>query len=244
MKEHRLWQGFWSYGWVSKVLLGIALVLGVKFLMVFLRWFQKADMSHPLDAVVSMGTMFQSFAFDSFDFLFYGGMKYIMLILLEVLVFHFCRRTLAVLSGNDSDLTFDAFVKAQIRMIKVVIRAYIMEMILTALIKLFFNIFGVFEFLQPVLIFGVQCYYLGFVVLDNYHEQFELTITESAKYARQFVGVALGVGLITNVMLMIPAVGPIVGPILAAVTVTLVMYELSDLHILGKTVVEPLDDIV
>ena len=57
-------------------------------------------------------------------------------------------------------------------MIKVVIRCYILEMIITLLIRIFFGIFGMVDFLEPVAIFGVQCYFLGLVVIDNYNEQF------------------------------------------------------------------------
>lgn len=99
------------------------------------------------------------------------------------------------------------------------------------------------EFMKPVLVFAVQCYYLGFTIVDNYNEQFGLSIKDSAKYTYQnHLGVALGVGLILNILLFIPVLGVVVGPLLSAVTATLVMYQLSDLHLLEGDLAVKLDD--
>ena len=68
-------------------------------------------------------------AFEGYDFLFVGGMKYVMMMLLEVVIFHMVRVTLEKLTGQTSDLSFQAFFNAQIRMIKVSIRSYIMEIL-------------------------------------------------------------------------------------------------------------------
>lgn len=242
--KHRVWEGFWNYGWVARFLLIVALLAGLKFLSVLFNWFSKAHVDDPITAVANMGTLFKDFALEGYDFLFMGSMKYVMLILLEVVVFHVCRRTLQILSGKDSKASFQEFMRAQIRMIKVVIYSYIMEMIFTVVLKVFFSIFGFIDFLQPLAIFGVQCYYLGFAILDNYHEQFGLTIKESTKYAQNYIGVALAVGILVHFLLLVPVFGTIITPFLAAVLVTIVMYELSDLHLLGKDLEMELDELV
>ena len=87
--------------------------------------------------------------------------------LVEVIIFHVSRRTLEIIAEKKGDTSFDTFVKAQIRMLKVIIRAWVLELIITSLIKVVFSIFGTLEFLQPIFIFGVQCYFLGFIVMDN-----------------------------------------------------------------------------
>jgi len=228
--KHRIWEGFWKYGWVAKLLVVIGVIIGMKFLSVIFSWFTQADTSDPIAVISSVGSLMGQMAEEGYEFLFLGGMKYIMMIILEIVVFHVCRRTTAILTGQDSQASFDAFVKAQVRMIKVVIRCYIMEMIATILLKIFFGIFGFVDFLQPAFVFGVQCYYLGFVVMDNYFEQFSLSIKESVKYAQNFIGVALAIGLLLQGMFSIPIAGAIAGPFISAVAVTLVLFELSDLH--------------
>jgi len=231
ISKHKLWEGFWKYGWVSRGLIGLAILFGLKFLSVFLNWLDHFNSADSANAFVEMGMLIQNIAFESYDFLFVGSLKYVMLLLLEVIIFHICRRTLEILSGKSTDLTFNTFVKAQIRMIKVAVRCYIMEMIYTILIKISFGIFGTVDFLEPVFIFAIQCYFLGLLFIDNYTEQFHLTIKESMKYAKQFIGVSLAIGLILNIILFIPIVGAIIGPVIGAVTVTLIMYRMSDLHL-------------
>lgn len=237
--KHRIWEGFWKYGWVAKLLVVVGVLIGMKFLSIIFNWFNRADTSDPIAVISSVGSLMGQVAEEGYQFLFFGGMKYILMILLEIVVFHVCRRTTAILTGQDTEASFDAFLKAQIRMIKVVIRCYIMEMIATILLKIFFGIFGFIDFLQPAFIFGVQCYYLGFAILDNYFEQFNLSIKESVKYARDYIGVALAIGLLLQGMFSIPVAGAVAGPFISAVAVTLVMYELSDLHRRPKVQVEP-----
>lgn len=236
--KHRIWEGFWKYGWVAKLLVVVGVLIGMKFLSIIFNWFNQADTSDPIAVISSVGSLMGQVAEEGYHFLFFGGMKYILMILLEIIVFHVCRRTTAILTGQDSQAGFDAFLKAQVRMIKVVIRCYIMEMIATIFLKIFFGIFEFIDFLQPALVFGVQCYYLGFALLDNYFEQFHLSIKESVKYARDYIGVALAIGLLLQGMFSIPVAGAVAGPFISAVAVTLVMYELSDLHRRPKAPVE------
>lgn len=229
--KHRLWDGFWKYGWVSKVLVLVAVLFGLKFIDIIWNWFDRIGSASSGTAIAEMGALIQNVALGGYDFMFSGGIKYIMLFLLEVVIFHICRRTSEILCNISSDLTLDTFVKAQIRMLKVVFRSYVMEMIFTILIKIAFNIFGIFEFIEPIFIFGVQCYFMGFLVMDNYVEQFHMNIKESVQFARQYIGVCLAIGLVLNILLFVPFIGVIVAPALSAVAVSLIMYRISDVHL-------------
>ena len=239
IRKNRLWVGFWKYSWVAKALVFMAILLGFKFLNTVWNWWRTSEMDDPTEAAASVGHLFQNIAFEGYDFLFVGGMRYVMIMLLEVVIFHMCRGTLEILIGKTSDLSFNAFFKAQIRMIKVAIQSYVMELIFGIVIGLAFSLAGGFDFLKPVLKYTVHCYFLGFIIFDNYTEQFEYSIKESTKIARDYIGVCLAVGLTTNVLFLIPVIGAIVAPLIAAVTVTLVMYHTSDLHLLPKKEGEP-----
>ena len=240
IRKNRLWVGFWRYGWVSRALVVLAVLLGLKFLGTIINWWRNLQADDPVEAVINVGSLFQNIAFEGYDFLFVGGMKYIILILLEVIIFHMCRGTLEILTGKTSDLSLDSFVKAQIRMIKVAVRSYIYEMGIIFLIKIIFGVFGTFDFLEPVLKYSVHCYFIGFIVFDNYTEQFEISIKKSVQHAKKYAGVCLALGLTTNVLLLIPVIGAIAAPLLAAVTATLVMYHISDFHLLPQKEVEPI----
>jgi CysZ protein len=142
-----------------------------------------------------------------------------------------CRRTISILTGQDSDASMKAFIAAQVRMIKVVFLCYAMEMGLGIALKIFFGIFGFLDFLQPVFLFLISLFFLGYTVMDNYFEQFALSVKEGMHFSKQFIGIALGVGLVIQVLFMVPVIGTILAPMLAAVTVSIALYELTDLHL-------------
>ena len=237
--KNKLWVGFWQYGWVAKTLVVLAILLGLKLVNTFLKWWRNVEINDPTEAVASFGHLFQNMAYEGYDFLFMGGMKYVMMMLLEVVIFHVCRRTLEILTGKTSDLSFNAFFNAQIRMIKVAIRSYVMELIFGIFIGIAFIFAGGLEFLKPVLKYAVHCYFLGFIVFDNYAEQFGKSIKESTILARDYIGVCLALGLTTSILLFIPVVGALVAPLIVAVTVTLVMYHSSDIHLTPENELTP-----
>jgi hypothetical protein len=230
IRKHRLWKGALSnYGWVFRLLILASILVSLKLMSIVINWFGKANVSDPSAALSSVGNLFVEIAQKGSEFMFFGGMKYVMLILLEVVIFHFCRRTLEVLSGQATEMSLNAFIKAQIRMIKVSIRSWIMESIAGILIGIALGMIGFLAFLKTPLIFAVQCYFLGFTIIDNYNEQFGMSIKESAQYSRQFIGVALATGLILYLIMIVPVAGPILGPIISSVAVTILMFKIADL---------------
>ena len=242
--KHKLWHGFWHYSWVGKLLLIGAVLMGLKFIHSVTDWFQHTDTSDPLAAMSSVGTLMVNVVSDEYDYLTNGSMRYLMIVLLEIVIFHVCRKTLEILIQKESDSSVKAFIHAQIRMIKVAFFCYGFEMFVGIIIKTFFGMVEVLEFLQPIFLFISSMFFMGFAVLDNYLEQFDMSIKESFKFSKHYIGVAIGVGLALNVLFHIPLVGPVIAPFLAAVTVTLAMYELSDIHLMDKKLAIQLEEYV
>ena len=226
IKEHKLWEGFWKYGWASRFLMLLGLIVGLKFLSVIFGWWNHAEMSDPLAFTASMGSLFKDVTMEGYNMFYLGGMKYFILVLMEILIFHFARKTLEITRNTEVDSNFKTFVKAEVRMIKVVILAFILESILTILITMVLSIFDL-EYLKFVPVFLVQCYFLGFVVIDNYNEIFGMKIRASEKYTRQYMGLSVALGLVTYLILLIPILGAAIAPLLGGVTATLAMNELT-----------------
>lgn len=245
IREQKIWKGMFSYGWVARIFILVALLGGLKFLSVFINWIQRVFASAgPGDAIANMGLFARDLAVGSYEMIFSSGSKYVMLILLEVVVFHFARRTLEILTGNAAKADWKDFVDAQIRMIKVAFRSWILEMIIVTALGVIFGILGFLDFLEPVLVLAVQSYFLGFAVVDNYNEQFGLTIKESVEYAWQYLGVVMAMGLFFYLMILIPFFGTIAGPCIAAVAVCVIMYKLSDLHTMKDKPAMDLEEMV
>ncbi|NRB64420.1 MAG: hypothetical protein HRU40_15565 [Saprospiraceae bacterium] len=227
VRRNQLWDGFWTYGWVSKLLVLLAFIAGIKFVSLFFDWFNNVDTSNPLVMASALGSFFTEVAAKEFEFLLSGGMKYIMLILLEIVIFHMTRKSFRILSGQDSDSSLNAFIKAQIRMLTVALRSFILESIIVMIIKVST---GILSFLNPVafvVIVLVKAFFVGFTVVDNYYEQFGFSIKESTKEAQKNLGITLAVGLTLQLFFLIPLAGTIVAPVLGAVAATIVLYELT-----------------
>ena len=133
-----------------------------------------------------------------------------------------------MLRNKPIQTNFKAFVRAQIRMLKVVVRVYVMELITTILASVVFGILGLGEWLESIAQFIVQCYFFGLVILDNYNEQQGMAIKESMQYSKNFTGVALVLGLVLYLLMLVPLVGVIAGTILVSVTGAIVMHKLTD----------------
>ena len=78
IRTHRIWDGFWRYGWVSRMLIFIAVIVGFKFFQLIKRTFA-SDEAGAEQSIAALGTMFKDFTVQGYDFLFTGFMKYLML---------------------------------------------------------------------------------------------------------------------------------------------------------------------
>lgn len=155
---------------------------------------------------------------------FEGGMKYLLLIFLEVLIFYFAGKTLWILSGKKSDPQFKDFVNAEIRMIKIMLISFIKVIIFQVLISIVFSIIGLSK-MTTLAMFFVHAYFIGYAFFDNYNEQYALSIKKSEKRIAEHKYAATSLGVILSLILHIPLIGPIIAPFLGAVTATVYGYD-------------------
>jgi len=224
IKQNKLWDGFFNYSWVSKFLMIIGIIISLKFSGIILSWF--GDTATNGMSIMSFGNLIADISYVSYDLLMSSGFKYVILLLLEVVIFHFARKTLEVLTNEEAEASLNDFIKAQIRMFKVVLFSFVMENIATVLIGVILSIIGA-DFAKPLLVFIIQCFFLGFVIVDNYNEIYNMKLKQSFKYARQYGGVCIAIGIVIYVLMWIPVLGSVLAPLLGAVAATVTMFELN-----------------
>lgn len=160
-----------------------------------------------------------------------GMFNWITLILLEVVIYHFMRQTLKIILKKDVENahTFKPFLDAQIRMIKVSVLAFILESVALGLFDMLLE-----GWLYWAISIFIRSMFLGYVIADNYNEQFELTIDQSRRNLyRSYLGICAGLGLPLLIMMQVPVFGTILGPLVTSVAAAIVLRERSDLHIIG-----------
>jgi len=225
IQENKLWKGMDQYGWLSKALIALALILAWYAYGAVGQLTEVFDAQNFTAAYQSLSASASDISSMSVDFISGKYFKYIVFILMEVVIFHFARRTLEIKTNKKFDTSFNAFWNAEKRMLRVALHCAITEWVLTLLVSIVLSIFSL-KFIKPPIVLIMQCYFLGFLMLDNFNEIYHLTIKESSNFTRGFAGVALGIGLVSYMLMMIPLVGAFLAPLLGAVTAAIVMHRL------------------
>lgn len=231
MRNHRLWVGLRQYGWVSRALACIGVIIGLFMIGEVMDWWNEhADA--PLSAMaLGADSLLWMLLTDAYESLSDGALNWVIIVLLEVVVYHFIRQTLVVILDKDVEEAhkFKPFLRAQKRMIKISLLALLVQE----------GMLSVGESLFPALInwffaLSVQSLLLGYAIADNYNEQFDLSIRQSWRYLwRNYLGICLGLGLPLFLMLKVPVLGALVGPLVTSVAAAIVLREKSDLHLVG-----------
>jgi hypothetical protein len=228
--RERVWEGFWTYGWFSRILTFVAIMVGLNMIgdaLEFFEGFKENAIALSFSGVTSFA---QNLYDNSIGFLTDSGSRFLMLVLLEVIIFHASRQTLRLIAGRDSKAAFGDFLNAQIRMLIVSGFAWLMTLLVAIPVKIFFGIFEFLDFLKPGFLFVIEAFFLGFSVVDNYQEQYGLSINESFKKAKENLGINLAIGIVVRLLFWVPVLGPVVAPLIAAVAATIVMHEECDLE--------------
>ncbi len=218
ISDNKLWKGYWKSGWISKVTLILAAICSWKLITQFKDLFTPETSSE----IVSMG-LFQGMGQISDKLFLNSGVKYLILILLEVVIFYFSVKTYEILSKKERTLELKDFINAQIRMIKVAMLSWIYELIISIGLSILFGIFNI-DFMSKVLGFFVEFFFIGAAFMDNYNEQFRLTINDSFKKSSAHFGAALVIGFFAYIMLLIPFFGVVFAPFFCAVAATCYMF--------------------
>ena len=224
IRKHRLWVGLNEYGWAMKFMLIVAAVLSLNLVGTYIDWLTDAE-SEGI-SLAAVGGLVQNVSTEAIDLFRSGGFKYVVLILLEVVIFHFSRKTHEILTKEKADSSLKTFIGAQIRMLKVVIFCYVMETVFSLLAGTIISLVNL-EMIKPAILILIQCFFLGFTFIDNYNEIYEMPVKESFKYTRQFAGAAIAIGIVVYVLMLLPVLGTLLAPLLGAVTATITMYELE-----------------
>ncbi|MEM6877982.1 MAG: hypothetical protein AAF544_05465 [Bacteroidota bacterium] len=238
MWHYKLWRGLRDYGWVAKALMIIGVLVGLYFVTEIFAWFGSAGSeTQQMNLLWGENSLAGRLGSDTIDLLTDGSLKWVILVLMEVVIYHFMRGSVKVVLGRDmpNANTFKPFFDAQVRMIGVAVVSWVLELLITNVgFSIAFSLLPFFSFLESPLTLAVQAYLLGFAIVDNYNEQFEISINQSLSYVRRsYMGVCLGLGLPLFIILYVPLIGALLGPLLVSVTAAIVMRELSDLHLVG-----------
>lgn len=220
IKQNKLWRGFFENKWVLVFSLIISVLFSYWLLADFI-FVNDVDTSTLSEQGASTKEGIKNASKGEARS---SGSKYLLLILLEVVIFHFSVKTLSILSGQKQEVKFKQFITAEKRMIKLLFISFIKGTIASIFIWIVLALIGI-SALNSFIMFFVYSYFMGYAFIDNYNEQFNISLNESLLKVRQHVGAATMLGIVVSGLIYIPIIGPFVAPLIGAVAGTIYSHK-------------------
>ncbi len=157
--------------------------------------------------------------------LFYFSLfKYLFLIIGSPLFAYLSEKTIAIIEGEEYPFNFKQLIKDMIRGIRLALRNMLWQTVyvISILILSFIPLLG---WITPLLALLVECYYLGFSMLDYSCERNKLSSVQSINFIGRHKGYAIGNGMVFYLMHIVPIVGWVLAPSYAVIAATINLYN-------------------
>jgi len=203
--KHKLWKGFLSHHWI--------LFFSILFACLF-SYLMYQDIHDYFILQDQVG-----FNGEGHAPLFSGSLKFLILIFLEVIIFHFAIKANNHLKSENNSAEFKEFYRAQIRMVIILGRKWLYGLLMYVLVYILCSVTQTSFLITYIMIF-IYGYFLGFAFLVNYLEQYDFSLKKSAKRIQSHFGASIVFGLLATFLLHIPLVGPLLVPFLCGIAAT------------------------
>ncbi len=157
--------------------------------------------------------------------MFYFSMfKFIFLIIGSPLFSYLSEKTDTILTGKDFPFSFSKLMNDAWRAIKIALRNLLWQSLymLSLFLLSFFPFFG---WVTPLVGLLVECYYLGFSMLDYSSERNNLSAMQSIQFIGRHKGLAIGNGFVFYLMHLVPIIGWLLAPSYAVIAATLSLHK-------------------
>jgi len=163
--------------------------------------------------------------------LFFSLFKYLFLIIGSPVFAYLSEKTESILENRDFPFSFSQLIKDVGRAVRIALRNMLWQTVyvISILILSFIPVAG---WITPLLAFFVDCYYLGFSMLDYSSERNKLSVGESIELIGHHRGLAIGNGMVFYAMHMIPILGWLFAPSYAVIAATLSLHKARKQHVI------------
>ena len=157
-------------------------------------------------------------------FFYFSWFKYIFLIIGSPVFAYLSERTESIIAGKEYPFVLSQFLKDILRGITIALRNMLWQTVYT--VSIFFLAFiPVIGWATPVLALFVECYYLGFSMLDYSSERHKLSPAQSIDFIGRHKGLAIGNGMVFYLMHGLIGIGWIFAPTYAVIAATLSLHD-------------------
>lgn len=156
--------------------------------------------------------------------LFYFSLfKFLFLIIGSPLFAYLSEKTEAIMEGKEFPFNTVQFFKDILRGIRIALRNLLWQTVyaVSIFILAFIPVVG---WVTPLISLMIECYYLGFSMLDYSCERHKMTTSQSITFIGRHKGLAMGNGMIFYLMHLVPVLGWILAPSYAVIAATISLY--------------------
>ena len=164
--------------------------------------------------------------------LFYFSLfKYIFLIIGSPVFAYLSEKTESIIEEKDFPFSVNQLLIDIIRAVKIAMRNMLWQTVyvITILILSFIPLVG---WIAPLVSLFIECYYLGFSMLDYSCERNKLSTQESILFIGRHKGLAIGNGMLFYMMHLVPVIGWLFAPSYAVIAATLSLFHAKKNHII------------
>lgn len=164
--------------------------------------------------------------------LFYFSLfKYIFLIIGSPVFAYLSEKTESIIEEKEFPFSFKQLMIDIVRAVKIALRNMLWQTVyvVTILILSFIPLFG---WIAPLVALFVECYYLGFSMLDYSSERNKMSAQQSIIFISHHKGLAIGNGMVFYLMHLVPLVGWLFAPSYAVIAATLSLFNAKKSHVI------------
>ncbi|MEO6187260.1 MAG: EI24 domain-containing protein [Ginsengibacter sp.] len=155
-----------------------------------------------------------------FMFFYFSWFKYLFLIIGSPVFAWLSERTDRVINNKSYPFNFAQFFKDILRGISIAFRNTLWQTVYTISI-LIIALIPIVGWVTPVFALLIECYYLGFSMLDYTSERRGLSPSESIDFIGDHKGLAIGNGMVFYLLHLLPVIGWVIAPGYAVIAATL-----------------------
>lgn len=228
--KHKLWKWIFIPGLIYTLLFcaGIYLFLkssnsAIEFML--LKSGLKEWMDKMQNSWLSFLLIFGQIVLQLVSLLFYFSLfKYIFLIIGSPVFAYLSEKTESIMEGKEFPFSFKQLAKDIARGIKLAFRNMLWQTVYTISI-LILSLIPLVGWIMPLIALLVECYYLGFSMLDYSCERNKLSTTQSIAFIGRHKGLAIGNGIVFYAMHFVPVLGWLLAPSYAVIAATISLYH-------------------
>ena len=227
--KHKLWKWIFIPGLIYAILFCVGIWLfwkssnyAIDFMLIktgVKEWIQKMQNSW-----LSWLVIFAQIILHLVLMLFYFSLfKYLFLIIGSPLFAYLSEKTEAIMEDKDFPFSFSQLLKDIVRGIRIALRNMLWQTVYAVAIFILAFI-PVVGWITPLIALMVECYYLGFSMLDYSSERHKMSTSQSIAFIGKHKGLAIGNGMVFYLMHLIPVLGWILAPSYAVIAATISLY--------------------